>query len=336
MPWGIGFLPDGSALVTERDTERVLLRAGRRRRRQEVGADRRGGSRGRGRPARRRGLPRLRQRPDRSSSTLTTAEDNRDRPGDRTTAPRSRRRRADPRPASRRASSTTAAGWRSAPTASSTPRPARPATATSPRTATRSAARSCGSPPTATPRRATPTRTRRSGPRPPQRAGPRVRRRRPAVGQRVRRLDVGRAEPDREGRQLRLAEVEGRAGRAGPASSTRRWSGAPSEASPSGLAFLDGSLWLGAAARRAGCGGSPVDGDRAGKPTDFFVGDYGRLRTVVAAPDGDLWVTTSNRDGRGEPGRRGRPDPAGDAVTPVLHQGMQVSAGFPWSVRRGK
>jgi glucose/arabinose dehydrogenase len=30
-------------------------------------------------------------------------------------------------------------------------------------------------------------------------------------------------------------------------------------------------------------------------------GKYGRLKTVVAAPDGALWLTTSNRDGQGQP-----------------------------------
>jgi hypothetical protein len=34
----------------------------------------------------------------------------------------------------------------------------------------------------------------------------------------------------------------------------------------------------------------------------MFVGQYGRLGTVVAVPDGTLWFTTSNRDGRGAPG----------------------------------
>jgi glucose/arabinose dehydrogenase len=31
-------------------------------------------------------------------------------------------------------------------------------------------------------------------------------------------------------------------------------------------------------------------------------GEYGRLRTVVEGPEGDLYVLTSNRDGRGDPG----------------------------------
>ncbi len=74
-----------------------------------------------------------------------------------------------------------------------------------------------------------------------------------------------------------------------------------SEASPSGLAYLDGSLWAGAL-RGGRLWQVPVTDGGTGRPQDWFVGDYGRLRTVVAAPDGHLWVTTSNRDGRGEPG----------------------------------
>lgn len=38
-----------------------------------------------------------------------------------------------------------------------------------------------------------------------------------------------------------------------------------------------------------------------GKPEDFLKGQYGRLRTVVADAQGALWITTSNRDGIGTP-----------------------------------
>ena len=44
-----------------------------------------------------------------------------------------------------------------------------------------------------------------------------------------------------------------------------------------------------------------VKGSKASREKAFFVGAYGRMRTVVRAPDGNLWVTTSNRDGRGSP-----------------------------------
>lgn len=72
------------------------------------------------------------------------------------------------------------------------------------------------------------------------------------------------------------------------------------QASPSGLAFTAGHLWL-ASLRGERLWRIQVDGARASKPVDFFVGEYGRMRTVVVAPDGNLWVATSNRDGRGSP-----------------------------------
>ncbi|MCC2317112.1 PQQ-dependent sugar dehydrogenase [Cellulomonas chengniuliangii] len=70
----------------------------------------------------------------------------------------------------------------------------------------------------------------------------------------------------------------------------------PDDASPSGIAYAGGAIWMGA------LGGQrlwrlPVDGTRAaGEPTEHLVGDYGRIRTVEPAPDGSLWITTSNTD----------------------------------------
>jgi glucose/arabinose dehydrogenase len=92
--------------------------------------------------------------------------------------------------------------------------------------------------------------------------------------------------------------VEGRGGRGGLVDPQVVW--ATDVASPSGLAFLDGRLWL-ASLRGQRLWRIDVTGQRARDPQDFFVGTYGRMRTVAVAPDGRLWVTTSNRDGRGSP-----------------------------------
>jgi glucose/arabinose dehydrogenase len=73
------------------------------------------------------------------------------------------------------------------------------------------------------------------------------------------------------------------------------------QASPSGLAYADGRLWM-AGLRGQRLWRIDVSGDgTASKPRAFLTERFGRLRTVVAAPDGLLWLTTSNRDGRGEP-----------------------------------
>jgi glucose/arabinose dehydrogenase len=75
----------------------------------------------------------------------------------------------------------------------------------------------------------------------------------------------------------------------------------PDNASPSGLAYAEGSLWA-ASLNGERLWRVPVrDDGRVRRPQPLLVGDYGRLRTVVVAPDGALWVTTSNRDGRGAP-----------------------------------
>jgi glucose/arabinose dehydrogenase len=42
-------------------------------------------------------------------------------------------------------------------------------------------------------------------------------------------------------------------------------------------------------------------GSVTGDPEDFLTGRYGRLRTVVVDSEGALWITTSNRDGIGTP-----------------------------------
>ncbi len=72
------------------------------------------------------------------------------------------------------------------------------------------------------------------------------------------------------------------------------------EASPSGLAYREGTLWL-ASLRGQRLWQVPLRGNGVAEPVDWFVGRYGRLRTVALAPDGHLWLTTSNRDGRGSP-----------------------------------
>jgi len=94
-------------------------------------------------------------------------------------------------------------------------------------------------------------------------------------------------------------QCEGRCGDDGVVDPKAQWG--TDEASPSGIAYAAGAVWM------AGLGGDRlwrivVDGEQVvGEPTAYLTGDYGRLRTVEVAPDGSLWLTTSNTDGRGDP-----------------------------------
>lgn len=71
-------------------------------------------------------------------------------------------------------------------------------------------------------------------------------------------------------------------------------------ASPSGIAIVDDVAYV-ASLRGQTLWRVPLTGPRAGDPTRVPVGDRGRLRTIAAAPDGSLWLITSNTDGRGSP-----------------------------------
>lgn len=75
-----------------------------------------------------------------------------------------------------------------------------------------------------------------------------------------------------------------------------------STASPSGIAIVDDVAYV-ASLRGQTLWRVPLTGARAGEPVRVPVGDRGRLRTIAAAPDGSLWLVTSNTDGRGNPRR---------------------------------
>jgi glucose/arabinose dehydrogenase len=68
------------------------------------------------------------------------------------------------------------------------------------------------------------------------------------------------------------------------------------EASPSGAAIAGDTLFV-AALRGERLWTVPLGG---GSTKAELTGAYGRLRTVAVAPDGSLWLTTSNTDGRGD------------------------------------
>ncbi len=91
-------------------------------------------------------------------------------------------------------------------------------------------------------------------------------------------------------------EVEGRASDSRFTNPARQWH--TDAASPSGIAIAGNAVYM-AGLRGARLWQIPIPGGKAGTPKALLTGRYGRLRAVNVAPDGSLWVTTSNRDGRG-------------------------------------
>ena len=107
--------------------------------------------------------------------------------------------------------------------------------------------------------------------------------------------ELNRIEP---GGNYGWPEVEGRGNDDRFINPVRQWS--TDEASPSGIAVAGNAVYM-AGLRGARLWQIPIPGGKAGDPEALLTGDYGRLRAVGVAPDGSLWVTTSNRDGRGDP-----------------------------------
>ncbi|MGW6842022.1 PQQ-dependent sugar dehydrogenase [Streptomyces sp. NPDC054958] len=94
-------------------------------------------------------------------------------------------------------------------------------------------------------------------------------------------------------------EAEGKAGKPGFRDPVAVWK--TDEASPSGIAWAEGSIWM------AGLKGKrlwriPLAGtEQAAEPEAFLEGRYGRLRTVVPLGGDRMLLVTSETDGRGSP-----------------------------------
>jgi glucose/arabinose dehydrogenase len=102
----------------------------------------------------------------------------------------------------------------------------------------------------------------------------------------------------RKGGNYGWPNVEGRAGKSGYIDPVRQWH--TDVASPSGIAIAGNSVFM-ACLRGERLWQIPIPNGTAGKPKALLAGRFGRLRAVAVAPDGSLWLTTSNRDGRGSP-----------------------------------
>ena len=129
------------------------------------------------------------------------------------------------------------------------------------------------------------------------------------------------------GRNYGWPTVEGQAGNPAFTDPVTQWRTADS--SPSGIAFSRGTVWL-ASLRGTRLWAVPVrDGVLDGTPVSFFSGTYGRLRMITTAPDGSLWLMTNNTDGRGTP------RPGDDRVLRLTFGGTEPEPPEPGACRVG-
>jgi glucose/arabinose dehydrogenase len=100
------------------------------------------------------------------------------------------------------------------------------------------------------------------------------------------------------GRNYGWPTCEGTCSVAGMENPKRTWS--VNVASPSGIAIVRDVVYM-AALRGERLWRIPLlDGENTGTPTAYYVGTYGRLRTVVKVPGVDqLWLSTTNCDNNG-------------------------------------
>ena len=98
----------------------------------------------------------------------------------------------------------------------------------------------------------------------------------------------------KQGRQLRLAGLRGHVQHA-RRSSTRPHLGRRRRPPRAGLAIVNDSLFM-AALRGERLYRMKIHGNIDGDAAGVLPGPYGRLRTVEPAPDGGLWLTTTNGD----------------------------------------
>lgn len=92
-------------------------------------------------------------------------------------------------------------------------------------------------------------------------------------------------------------DVEGKAGNSKYTDPLQQW--ATADASPSGIAISGAHIYI---ANLRGERLRKVPLAATGTAAEFYVREYGRLRDVVAAPGGRLYLLTNNTDGRGTPG----------------------------------